>query len=393
MSAADKLFPELGRRLLRQRPLARQLVHAEDSVLGTLSQGASPGLSVSNYATLIRQAFRPEWWQGTAEVTINTAAGTAGGTTDADSSLSLAKAMPLNNQARVKPTTYTQMEANFSLYFGLAIQLYEATLVSDQTPYDSFAEGNAAALTAQQQQGLDLFLNKGRCAPCHVGAEFTAASVQHVNLGLLERMLMGNGLPAVYDVGFYNIGVRPTLEDLGIGGMDPFGYPLSESRLLSLFGPNVFQRVVGAAPNLTLTAGERIAANGAFKTPGLRNVELTAPYFHNGGQRTLREVVDFYNRGGDFGAQNIADLDADIGLLGLTNAEKDALVAFLKSLTDERVRFRRAPFDHPQLFIPNGHVGDTVSVIDDGFGRATDALLELPATGRNGGTPFRSFLE
>ncbi|MFM8357948.1 MAG: cytochrome-c peroxidase, partial [Verrucomicrobiota bacterium] len=393
MSAADKLFPELGRRLLRQRPLARQLVHAQDSVLGALSLGAAPGLATTNYAELIRQAFRREWWHGTVEGTISTAAGTAGGTADADSSLSLAKAMPLNKQTRVKPTTFTQMEANFSLFFGLAIQLYEATLVSDQTPFDAFAEGNTAALTANQQRGLALFQTKGQCVVCHIGPEFTAASVQHVNLGALERMLMGNGLSAVYDVGFYNIGVRPTLEDLGLGGMDPFGFPLSESRLLSLFGPAVFERVIGAAPNLTLTAGERVAANGAFKTPGLRNVELTAPYFHNGGQRTLREVVDFYNRGGDFGAQNIADLDADIGLLALTNAEKDALVDFLKALTDERVRFRRAPFDHPQLLIPNGHVGDTVSVVDDGFGRATDAFLELPATGRNGGTPFRSFLE
>lgn len=140
-------------------------------------------------------------------------------------------------------------------------------------------------------------------------------------------------------------------------------------------------------------SSEYIAADGAFKTSGLRNIELTAPYFHNGGQRTLREVVDFYNRGGDFATQNIADLDADIRPLGLTDAEKDALVGFMKSLTDERVRYRKAPFDHPQLFIPNGHEGTTTSVVDHGFGEAWDVILELPATGRDGGIPFRNFLE
>jgi len=51
-----------------------------------------------------------------------------------------------------------------------------------------------------------------------------------------------------------------------------------------------------------LQPNERVAVDGAFKTPGLRNVELTAPYFHNGGQLTLEQVVDFYNRGGDFAA-------------------------------------------------------------------------------------------
>ncbi len=393
MSAADKMFPELGRRLLRQRPLARQIVARDDSVLGGLSQGTSPGLSVIDYATLVRKAFRAEWWQGIQTVSITPSTMTAGGTSDANSSASLAKAVTVKKTAREKLTTYTQMEANFSLYFGLAIQLYEATLVSDQTPFDRFAEGDTNALTTKQKQGLDLFFNKGKCASCHAGAEFTGASVQKNNLARLERMVMGDGKSAVYDGGFYNIAVRPTLEDLGVGGLDPFGYPLSESRLLSQFGPNVFKQVTGASPNLTLATGERISANGAFKTPGLRNVEMTAPYFHNGGQRTLREVVDFYNRGGDFARQNLADLDADIVPLGLTNAEKDALVDFMKALTDERVRFRRAPFDHPQLFITNGHAGDTVSVVNDGFGRGVDDLLEVPATGRNGGTPFRNFLE
>lgn len=393
MSAAGKIFPLLGRRLLRQRPLALQVVHPEDSVLGSISRKGEPGLAVTDYAELIRQAFRPEWWQSSVEITLGASSDSERTAAHANSSESLASAVPAPGKPRQTATGYSQMEANFSLFFGLAIQLYESLLVSDQTPYDSFAEGNTAALTTVQKQGLDLFLNKGKCINCHKGAEFTAASVQNAQPARIERMLMGDGKLSVYDAGFYNIGVRPTREDLAVGGDDPFGLPLSESRLLSLFGPQVYEDVIGARPVLTLSAGERTTSNGSFKTPGLRNVELTAPFFHNGGQRTLREVVDFYNRGGDFAAANISDLDPDIVPLGLTSKEKDALVEFLKALTDERVRFRKAPFDHPQLFIPNGHVGNTSSVTDNGDGEAEDEMLELPATGRNGGVPLPNFLE
>jgi hypothetical protein len=148
-----------------------------------------------------------------------------------------------------------------------------------------------------------------------------------------------------------------------------------------------------------------VAADGAFKTPGLRNVELTAPYMHNGGQGTLMQVVDFYNRGGDrtgtaakdstgFGA-NGSNLDTDIASLGLTAGEKADLVAFLLALTDERVRYRGAPFDHPQLFVPNGHPWDPRDprkvAVDPGTGNAADAPVEIPAVGRNGGVPLATF--
>ena len=392
MSADGRRFPELGRKLLNRRPLALQRVHPSDSVLGGYSQHPAPGVTVSTYAEAIRAAFKPEWWQGTVNLSADPAdplAGAAATMGLAD----LAKALKKPKAPRATLTEWTHMEANFSLYFGLCIQLYEATLVSDQAPFDSYAEGNSSALTDQQKQGLDLFFNKGKCANCHGGPEFTKATVGHIKKERLERMIMGDGGKAVYDNGFYNIGVRPTLEDLGVGGTDPFGFPLSESRLARNFGSGAFKELIGQDPNLKLKSNERVAANGAFKTPTLRNIELTAPYFHNGGQRTLREVVDFYNRGGDFHDQNIADLDPDVERLGLSDYEKEALVAFLTSLTDERVRYRRAPFDHPQLFVPGGHIGNETMVTNDGTGRAMDLWLELPATGRDGGSPLTKFLE
>ena len=83
-----------------------------------------------------------------------------------------------------------------------------------------------------EQQGLEVFVGKGKCANCHGGAELTNASVRNVRGELIERMIMGDGRVAVYDNGFYNIGVRPTREDIGVGGrIGPRNLPLSFSRL------------------------------------------------------------------------------------------------------------------------------------------------------------------
>lgn len=112
---------------------------------------------------------------------------------------------------------------------------------------------------------------------------------------------------------------------------------------------------------------------------------------HNGGLLTLRQMIDFYNRGGDFHEQNIDNLDPDIQNLGLNETEKEALVAFMKALTDERVRYDKAPFDHPQLFITNGQVGNQNTVFDDGTGKAKDEIINIPAVGRNGGSGTPNF--
>ncbi|HEY7534846.1 MAG TPA: hypothetical protein VH878_02745, partial [Thermodesulfobacteriota bacterium] len=79
----------------------------------------------------------------------------------------------------------------------------------------------------------------------------------------------------------------------------------------------------------------------------------------------------------------------------LTPDEIDAIVAFLETLTDERVFYQRAPFDHPQIFVPNGHPGgNSSSTIDaDGNGLADDLMVEIPAVGAEGGDPLPGFLE
>jgi len=368
-----KVPRETGKKLKQLRPLGKQLVHPEDSVLGSLSRWPQPGLKDKSYEKMIEDAFHPVWWDSQYIIKVNPTGGTQ-----------------YIKQPRGPSATdeYSLMDYNFSLFFGLAIQLYESTLISDDSPFDQFMEGNTNALTVQQQQGKVLF--EQSCAPCHGGAGLTNASVSSVDQQRLKRMRVGSGAQAVYDNAFYNIGVRPTSEDLGVGGKDPFGNPLSESRLAQ---QGLFQSLLNATPNISVAANERITADGAFKTPGLRNIELTGPYFHNGGELTLRDVVDFYNRGGDFAENNFENLDIGIRNLNLSEEQKTSLVAFMQSLTDERVRFERAPFDHPQLFVTDGHPGDQNAVTNDGTGQATTTVIELPAVGANGlSTPQPNFL-
>jgi hypothetical protein len=136
--------------------------------------------------------------------------------------------------------------------------------------------------------------------------------------------------------------------------------------------------------------------DGAFKIPSLRNVALTAPYFHNGDALTLHEAVEFYSRGGNvFPVLALDDTVIEpLGVPSLTADEIDALVAFLETLTDERVLYRRAPFDHPQIFVPNGHPGGPRSTTDDNKdGLADDIMIEIPAVGAAGGPALPGFLE
>ncbi|MEH2090013.1 cytochrome-c peroxidase [Nostoc sp.] len=367
-----KLPRKLAKKLLPLRPLGKQIVHPQDSVLGKNSRSPQPGLKDRTYEQMIQDAFKPEWWNSNRLIQV-----------DSDGKRTIVK----RPDRSLQTNEYTLLEYNFSLFFGLAVQLYESTLISYDTPYDRYLEGNTSALTAQQQRGKGLFEGKALCIGCHSGLELTAASVSNVaKEGRIKRAPFGPKSPE--DTGFFNIGVRPATDDPGLGGYDGLQSngqrnPLSEARLAQL---GKFKDLLGENPptlNPPLNFTEPVFANGAFKAPGLRNVELTAPYFHNGGQATLEQVIDFYNRGGDFGV---------LPPLNLSPVEKQELVAFLKALTDDRVRFDKAPFDHPQLFIPNGHVGNTNYVVNDGTGKATDDTVEIPAVGRSGNSGTPNFL-
>ncbi len=244
MSCAGKAFPELGKKMLLRKPLANQKVDSTDSVLGPYAKPVSGIKPEYTYKKLIQDAFNSSYWDDTQKV-----------------------------------GNYTLTENNFSLFWGLAIQAYEATLVSDNSRFDTAYENPSkpeAQLTAQEEHGKTLFI-QGECMACHSGSEFTAASVTHVsNAGdrpnsskYIERMMMGDGGVALYDAGFYNIGVRPTVEDRGIGGTDPYGFPLSFSRNAKMNANDPTDFFVGnETPNISSLSPDPLNTNSMLFDSG-----------------------------------------------------------------------------------------------------------------------------
>lgn len=155
-----------------------------------------------------------------------------------------------------------------------AIASFERTIVSNDTPFDRWQRGDETAVSEEVKRGFELFKGKANCVACHHGFNFE-------------------------DDGFHNIGLKDT-DDLG-------RYKLKPVRVLK----------------------------GAMKTPTLRQVSKTAPYMHNGLYKTLEEVVEHYDRGGDVKS----NLDPNMKPLKLTKQEKKDLVSFLMSLTDDTLEF------------------------------------------------------
>lgn len=166
-----------------------------------------------------------------------------------------------------------------------AIAAFERTLISNRSPFDRWLAGDTAALSPAQIRGFAVFLapDKGNCAVCHAPPNFT-------------------------DNGFHNVGLKS-----------------------------------GAAPDADpgRYAQRKVAAmKGAFKTPTLRDITLSAPYFHDGSARSLREVIEHYVRGGD-----VRDnLSPEVRKLDLGEAEKQDLLAFMQALSSDH-----PPFDYPVL--------------------------------------------
>lgn len=153
-----------------------------------------------------------------------------------------------------------------------AMASFERTAISKNSPFDRWVKGDAKAMTPQQVEGFKLFTGKANCAVCHSAPNFT-------------------------DNGFHNV------------GLPSYGKP---------------------EPDMGRYTQKPVKSmKGAFKTPTVRDIDTNAPYFHDGHAKTLMEVVEHYNKGGVIKT----DLSPNIKALGLTKAEKEALVAFMHALT------------------------------------------------------------
>ncbi|MBI3470375.1 MAG: cytochrome-c peroxidase [Candidatus Solibacter usitatus] len=167
-----------------------------------------------------------------------------------------------------------------------AITTFERTVLSGNSRYDRYKAGDKKALSGKQVRGMKVFFDVAKCDQCHEGINFT--SNMYANIG---------------------VGMDKPQPDLG--------------RFAVTKDPKDW---------------------GAFKTPTLREIEHTAPYMHDGSQKTLEEVVDFYNKGG-IPNQN---LDQKIKKLSLNAEDRQALVAFLKALSGDGWQQIKAPESFPQ---------------------------------------------
>jgi cytochrome c peroxidase len=189
-----------------------------------------------------------------------------------------------------------------------AIASYERTQVSFDSPFDHFIAGDKDAIDDSAKRGWDLFNTKARCNKCHALTE--------------EK----RDVTTLTDNDFHNIGI-------GIIRHNVVALARQAEQLINSGNTEAIDHAAvgtdfSALGRYLITKKEADVA--AFKTPDIRNILVTGPYFHDGSQETLWDVIDHYNKGD--GLKN-PYLDQDIQPLALTEQEIDDLVAFMASLT------------------------------------------------------------
>ena len=196
-----------------------------------------------------------------------------------------------------------------------AIASFERTLIAGNSPFDRYYFKNQAdALTEAQIRGFGLFIGQGRCVSCHTieqdHALFTDGRFHNIGIGINQ---IQQDVPRL---------AQAFLEAKNKGGqVDVMVLTDKKSSELGRFAVT-----------------DELSQIGAFKTPTLRNVELTAPYMHDGSLKTLKEVMIHYNNGGVNKAdEKVNDyLSGGIRPLNLTDPQLDDLVAFMKTLTSSK---------------------------------------------------------
>ena len=189
-----------------------------------------------------------------------------------------------------------------------AIASYERTQLSFDSPFDHFIAGDKNAIDDSAKRGWELFNNQARCNKCHALTDTT------------------RDVTNLIDNDFHNIGVLIVQHE--VVALARQAEELIKTGDTPAIDQAAIQTDMSALGRFLVTKKEPDIAS--FKTPNIRNVLVTGPYFHDGSQETLWDVVDHYNKGA--GLQD-PYLDQDIQPLALTESDIDDLVAFMAALT------------------------------------------------------------
>jgi len=230
-----------------------------------------------NSPVVLNSAYQKhQFWDGRAKSLEEQALGPI--EADVEMNMPLDVLIPKLNRIKGYVTLFQEAYPNEGLTkitLAKAIASFERTIVSTESPFDKYIKGDNKAMSKDAQEGFELFKGKAKCTVCHDGFNFTDGSFH--NIGLNDGELKGK------ELGRYNVRNRP-------------------------------------------------AWYGVMKTPTLRDVTKSAPYFHDGSVKTLEEATVLCSDGGRY-ENNVKNKSLDMKDRGLTRAEIDKVVTFMKALT------------------------------------------------------------
>jgi cytochrome c peroxidase len=282
-----------------------------------VAEGIGGRLGPRNSPTLLNAMFSSgQFWDGRAE------------------SLEAQAKMPLTNmdemgnrsleEALAKIASVPEYISGFRHVFGgpvtidgfaKAVAAFERTLISGDAPVDRYVAGDLNALSEAARNGMILFRTRARCGVCHVFNQNFAAFATS---------------PFFTDGNYRNTGVAANFSGFNALARQAMAATRDESGA-GLAAMVKHERA--AELGRFVTTGNTLDI-GAFRTPSLRNVELTAPYFHDGSAATLADVVRFYLKGGNENPNR----DWQLEPVSLTESEQRDLIEFLKALTGDDAR-------------------------------------------------------
>ena len=282
-----------------------------------VAEGVGGRLGTRNSPTLLNSMFSTgQFWDGRAE------------TLEEQARMPLTNLDEMGNrsldEALAKMAAVPEYVQGFQQVFGgpvtidgfaKAVAAFERTLVSGDSPLDRYLAGDLNALSESARNGMILFRSRARCGVCHVFNQSFAAF---------------SSFPFFTDGNYRNTGVAMNFSGFNALARQAMAAARDHSGAALA---NLSKHERAGELGRFVTTGNSLDI-GAFRTPSLRNVELTAPYFHDGSAATLNDVVRFYLKGGNENPNR----DWQLEPVALTEVEQNDLIEFLKALTSDEAR-------------------------------------------------------